>query len=770
MLHRRDLLCCDQRDALSRLTLLRSVSLFLVLLGPAVVAATETLDVTVRLPGKAPAAEAPVQLKATASGESAKPVLKVVRASERSSIELDRSLVWEVSAEAEGYWVAKALVAPQDGPLTLHLWPAGSISGTVEPPRGEKSPSEITVRFQSSPEAGKRPQFGEETLTCPVKDGAWSCRVPAGKLDLRLRAKGFVSHFRWGIAVPGGKDLNLGGLPLQRGASVAGRVETAEGALDTKSCKIRLRPFSAGLASSLQDQERQDQLSFTAEADVRGFFHFEGVKPGSYILTAEQPGFAPASIYPVSVLDGSESEVRQPLLLQKALTLEVRVEPALDPWNQPWSVLVEGTSAVPFSTQRLGKADPAEGGRHLKKGLAPGDYRIEVQDSRGSAFQSAELALSPGSPPLEIRLPVAWVEGSVRLGGEPVAANLWFGGQHGQERILMRAGEDGTFEGALPRAGEWEVDIDGASPPIQRRVRGIRVQPAEGGEAANVTIDLPDTRISGEVVDDKGAPATRARIMALELETGRPTILNTDENGKFELNGVPEGPLTLVAETADARSDEVLVNVSEDNAPDSLRLTLKKLREVTGMVLSASGGVPGAQVIAFARNRQNPALLPRGIQSVTGVDGGFSLKIPAGTTDFKLIVLPPGFSMVLQRIEGLPEEPLRVAVSGLGGTIRLKPLPEGDLSDPATERLNLWLNGASVDSNVLRAWAAINGETNSAPAQLLIPSLPPGTYTACWSSLAEAVSALQTATPAGRCTTGALAAGSELVLERPAEP
>lgn len=754
------------------MSFLRLLPLALLLFGlesPTWAAPDPTLEVIVRLAGMPSAGVSSVRLTATASSPSAQPLLKEIRAGERLSLQVDRSLIWEVAAEADGYWRARSLVGPGDGPLTLDLWPAGSISGTVEPPRGEKDPGELSVRFQSTAEPGRSPRFGEETAVCPIKDGAWKCSLPAGKLDLRLRARGFVSHFRWGVAVPERKNLALGPLPLQRGASVVGRVETAEGAFDAKACKVRLRPFSAGLAASPQDQERQERLSFTAEADGRGFFHFEGVKPGSYVLAAEQPGYAPAEIYPVSVLDGSESEVRQPLVLQKALTLDVRLEPALDPWNQPWSVLVDGLSAVPFSARRLGAAERAEEGRHVKKGLAPGGYRIEVQDSQGSAFHSAELTLSSGSTPLEIRLPVAWVEGTVSLGEEPVAANLWFGGQHGQERVLLRSGEDGTFEGALPRAGDWEVDVESAPLRIQRRVRGIRVQPPADGGAATVSIVLPDTRVSGEVVDEKGAKAPSSRIMALEIETGRPMIVEADEDGKFELRGIPEGPLTLVAEAADARSDEVLVTVQEDAPAGSVRLALRKLREVTGTVLSASGGVPGAQVIAFARNRQSPALLPRGIQAITGVEGKFSLKMPAGTTDFKLIVFPPGFSLVLQRIEGLPEEPLRVMVSTGGGTVGLKPLSEGDPSDPATERLNLWLNGASVDSNVLRAWAAVSGEANNLPAQLLVPSMPAGVYTACWSSLAEAVNALQTAVPAGRCATGTLAPGSALVLERPAE-
>lgn len=689
---------------------------------------------------------------------------------------------WQLTAEAPGYWSPRIAVFPGDTQVTVPLWPAGEIAGTVRMPTLEKLPAELTVRFNSSPEPGKAPVFPETIVTCPVREGSvksqapegtFSCQVPAGKLDLRLRARGFVSHFRWGVTVPAGKAHQAGPLALVRGASVIGRVDTAEGLLSIETCKVELKPLAAGRGRSPEDLERRGGLAFTVGIDKRGFFHFEGVKPGSYILSARQPGFAPAEIFPVSVLEGAESDVRQPLVLQRALTLEVVLEPPLDPWNQSWVVGLEKKSAVPFSAESIGQAEATkEEGRFLRKGLAPGDYWVEVKDSRGSAYSSSEITLSPGSPPLEIRLPLVWVEGEVRLGDEPLAAQLWFGGEAGRERILMRSDEEGEFSGVLPHGGDWEVDLDAASPIVRRRVRKIEVREDKDTGKARVRIEVPKTRLAGVVVDEKEAKAPGARVAMVELETGRPAFVTADREGRFEAAGLPEGPVTLLASVADARSDEIVVHLTEASPSTSLRLVLRKMREVQGVVASPAGGVPGARVLALPRGG-GAALWPAALQAVTDVEGKFTLKVPAGVASLQVVVLPPGFAMTQLRVDDLARETLAISVSPQGGTLRIVPgdaTDGGDPSDPASERLILWNAGAVTDATLLGAWAAMNGAPAPDADRLIVPSLQPGAYVACWTDLAGAYASLQQGAPAAGldCASGVLPAGGELTLERPA--
>jgi hypothetical protein len=740
------------------------------------------LEVRLEVHGK-PAQPVAVRLRMTSEGNG-QPLTREATAPGGAVFEADElqgSAGWQLTAEAAGYWSPRVPVFPGDTQATVPLWPAGEVAGTVRLPAAEKLPAELTVRFNSSPDPGKAPLFPETIVTCPVRDtgakgtiaeGAFSCQVPAGKLDLRLRARGFVSHFRWGVTVAPGKSYPAGTLSLVRGASVIGRVDTAEGALSAETCKVELKPLAAGRGTSPEDLERRGGLGLTTSVDRRGFFHFEGVKPGSYILSASQPGYAPAEIFPVSVLEGAESDVRQPLLLQRALTLEVILDPPLDPWSQSWTVDLDKESAVPFSAESIGQAEPAGEGRFLRKGLSPGDYWIEVRDSRGSAFASSEVTLAPGGAPVEIRLPLVWVEGEVRLGDEPLAAQLWFGGETGRERILMRSDAEGEFSGVLPHGGEWEVDLDAASPVVRRRVRKVAVREDKDTGRARVRIEVPDTRLAGEVVNEKGDKAPGARVAMVELETGRPSFVTADREGRFEAAGLPEGAVTLLASVADARSDELVVQLSEDSPATSLRLVLRKVREVRGVVASPSGGVPGARVLALPRGG-GAAMWPAALQAVADVEGRFTLKVPAGVASLQVVVLPPGFALTQLRLDDLSQETLTLPVSAQGGTLRIvpgDPAGEADPSDPASERLIVWNAGAVTDATLLGAWAAMNGAPAPGPAGLVVPGVQPGAYVACWTDLAGAYASLQQGAPIPglACASGVLSAGAELTLERPA--
>jgi carboxypeptidase family protein len=736
-----------------------ALDIALVLHGPPV--AAPGLPVALRAvpasPGAGPAPGQPVESKAVAPGAS--------------RLVLDRSIVWRISAEAPGYWAAPLESALPAGAsaLTLDLWPAGRLAGAVRMAPGEKAPPELAVRFRPSPERGKAAPFPEHTEVCPIVDGAWSCRLPAGKFDLRLRARGFVSHYRWGVAVQTGETLALGTLALQRGASVVGRVEASEGAVSPKSCKVELSPLAAGLGTSPEEIERRAGLALAAPVDERGFFHFEGVKPGAYSLQAEQLGFAPARLYPVSVFAGAESEVRQPLLLVPPLTLEAFLEPPLDPWNHRWKVQLDARSAVPGSLTSLGKAAASEDGRFAKSGLAPGEYVLEVQDSRGAGYAWEEVALDRATAPLRVKIPLVWVEGKIRLGDEPLQASLWFGGRNGKVQVLLRSGAGGEFAGALPHAGQWDVDVEGESLPVRRRVRKVAVEPREGTPAARADIDLPATAVDGEVVDASDHSVSGARVTAFEFDTARPIFLTSDEKGRFRLAGVPAGRLTLTAEAAGAQSEAAIVEVAEGATPPPVRLQLRSGREVTGTVTSPAGGIPGARVFVIPMNRNATAFLPASVQAMTDIEGKFRLKVPATASDLLLLALPPGYALVARRFAGIPQEPLTVLVEPQGGTLHLRPADPGDPEDPRSERLTVWVNGIALDVNLLQSWAAMNGVRNQDPSRLVAPQLPAGGYTACWSTMAAAWESLPAgAMPASAtCVSGTLAPAGELRLERP---
>lgn len=740
----------------------------------------EPLDVHLVLRGSHAGQERPVPVRvqavpsSTAPGQAqAEPIEARGEVPGPVRLDLPPSQVWQIAVEADGYWSRPVMTAGSSSDpagVDLDLWPLGTLSGSIQVPPGQKDPSELTVRFRTSPRPGKADPLGEHSVTCPIADRRWTCRIPEGNLDLRLRARGFVSHFRWGVGVKGGETLPIGLLSLQPGASVVGRVEAEDAAVSPKDCRVELAPMISGMGRAQEDEkERRAGLTLSATVNERGFFHFEGVKPGSYRLTAQQPGLAPAEIYPVSVLETSESEVRQPLVLRRAVPLEVRLDPPVDPWNRRWQVGIFGRSPVPGSTIALGKTVANEQGRLVKEGLAPGDYEIEVQDGNGSSYAWQEVRLERGTAPVEIRLPLVWVEGTVELGEDPLEANLWFGGRNGRVSVLLRAGRDGEFAGVLPREGEWDIDVDASSPKVERRLLKVAVKPLPEATSARLTLRIPATRISGEVLDEKGDRVPKARVMAMDPQTLDPSFVESDEEGRFELEGLSEGLVTLIADKAGAKSSELAVDLSEGNSLPPVKLVLRKLRELNGVILAQGSGLPGVKVLVMAPDRNNPAALPTSVQALTDVEGRFRVNVPGGATDLLLMAMPAGFDFIAQRWDRLPSEPLQLNATSVGGRLTIVPGDSGDNSDPETERVMVTVNGVFLDSILLGAWSSLQGEPNPGPQRLSAPHLPPGRYTVCWMSTGEAWAAFRVgAFPAtATCSDGTLPAGGELVLERP---
>lgn len=463
---------------------------------------------------------------------------------------LDPAKLWQLSLEAPGYWSPPVIVNPAAGPATAELWPQARIVGSVRVEAGETRPKELAVRFRPSLVPGKALPFSEQTVTCPVEEnGAWTCTVPASRLDLRVKAKGFIAHYRWGADLPAGLPWSLGALTLQRGASVVERVEAQDG------------PF----------------------------------KPH----------------------------------------------------------------------------------------------------------------------------------------------------------------------------GDWDVDVEATAPVLSRRVRKIAVEPRAGG-VARLEIRLPDTRVAGEVVDEKGAKVAMARVLALELETARPMMVFAGKDGHFELAGMPPGPLTVSAETPNAQSDAVIVAVAEKNPPAPLQLVVRPRRQVEGTVAGPLGPVAGARVLAVASARGSEGFLPASAQALTDVEGKFRLSLWAQATDLQLIVLAPGHAILAQRLPGFPKEPLALLVSPHGGTLEISPGDAGDSEDPKGMKLGLFVNGVVLDAALLERWSAMNGEATSSD-RLVVPAMPPTSYTACWMGLGQSVQSLKTGDLPGApgCASGALGSGGRLSLVRP---
>lgn len=569
------------------------------------------------------------------------------------------------------------------------------------------------------------PEGPAGTVECPVVNRSFRCQAPAGRFDLRLRARGFVSHFRWGVAVEAGLAHDLGTLSLVAGASLVGRLELADGKLDPLRARVRLSPMLA--APTPADQtHRHAAAGLSTQVSEQGLFHFQGLAAGSYRLEAEHPGMAPAKLEPLTIFAQAETELASPITLAPPLTALVVVTPPLDPEGKPWhfQLWLDGPVAGLSSSVAKGELGPA--GSHRQQGLAPGLYRLRIADRSGSSMAFDSFRLAAEGERVEIDLPLVWLEGRLRYGDEPLAAEIWFGGRGGRESVRLLSDDEGEFFGYLPRDGRWQVEVLAEQYGVSRRLQGVEVRKRSGAGSAKVELQLPATEIGGVVVDRAGTGQARARVTLVSEEAAEFQTTTSDFEGFFTLRGVAPGTGFVVAETAGKSSPREKVAVLEDAATPSVRLVVEPLEVLSGRVFGPGGGVAAAFVEAEVFDRSGVPIPPLR-SAVADVAGNFRLDLPADAVAANLTLLPPGFAIGFVRLldlERVRTAPLEIAVSPLSGQLDLSTESGFDWEDPTGSKPALFFADGAFAPNVLYRWARLHGQEPLDPHHLSPDSGP----------------------------------------------
>ena len=312
------------------------------------------LEVTIRLKGTPRIAETPVSLIATASDGHHPAVQKEVAVSSAGpvtvTLDLPDEATWNVAARAAGYWSAPDVGTTGVG---LDLWPTGIIRGEVAArEKGTPADGAVLLRFRTAPGNATDNAPPEGSVTCPVVDGKWSCEVPAAHLDLSLRIRGHASRFFWDREIPTGGDLALGRTEFVPGASLTGWVKATDRSVTPGMCRLSLQALPAAPPVK-KDGVAPRWVGPPIAANSRGFFQFEAVPPGKYIVTASAKDLLPA-METVLIVEGAEASLREPLLLSRPQTLEVRVDPPQDPSGKAWRVSLVGGCRVPRDLVTVG--------------------------------------------------------------------------------------------------------------------------------------------------------------------------------------------------------------------------------------------------------------------------------------------------------------------------------------------------------------------------------------------------------------------------------
>lgn len=615
---------------------------------------------------------------------------------------------WLLSVEATGYWVWPAIV-PSGG--AVDLWPAGTLIGQVDTRTTPQDVSELAVRFTSSPGSTPPTGFPEEgVVTCPVVDGKLSCVLPAGTFDLRLRAKGFSSVYLWAKRIETGSALQVGSLSLKRGASLVGRVVSNErDAPKPGACTVRLEPVGVvgGKGSSAADSPQ-------VGVDGRGFFHLEALPPGRWSIVAEQVGFAPVR-RAVTILEGAEANLKEPLFLSRPARLELSFFPPQDPDGKPWMVeLLESMDdgrAAPIAT-----APASLGGFWARAGLSSGRrYMVRVRTSAGHVWW-ADAASFELAGPVHKRaqeLGIEEVTGSLRLGEQPLAGRMTFGAPEENLAIELRSDSDGLFSGLLPRVGTWIVRVASETPSIRRRVE-VDVRRGLDGKG-KVDILLSDRALTGEIVDEKGAHLERAILTVRGGGDSRESVQDHVEGGLFRLTGFEPGEYLLKAVGGGRISEMVPVEVAPDGTSPFVRIVAKP-RVVIDLRLVTEVGtpIPGARVDLLLPT-QFPGLSSR--SGRTDALGRISFPTHPDVAQQCLAVSEPGLPHRVFAVVPGPDVQ-DVVVATAGGTIEIETASPRD-----GDAQVLWHGPCFLPTPLVRRWTGGDGTR--------FPGMAPGEYRLC---------------------------------------
>jgi hypothetical protein len=616
----------------------------------------------------------------------------------------------------------------------VSLWRKGDIVGRFVSGQSNQTPPRVTIRFSAGRHIGNDETLPDGIVECPVQDSRFRCGVPAGFLDLRIKASGYVAQYRWDAEVLPGAKYDAGEIKLAKGAAVVGRVKvSARGVKPAAS--ITLTPQLGELADP--HTARSGQLALSGTTNDRGFFHVDGVPPGNYVVTARQQGFA-TSRTTVRVLANVESELIEPLTLERPHGIDLAVSPPVDADAHPWRVRLQELGALQaFSPESL-PAKYVAPGLYRIASIPTGSYQVSIENGEGETFSAEAIDVDGRRSLFPISLAIILVKGRLHLGHDPLSASIWFGGRHGPTTIRVNSDAKGDFRGFLPHTGKWQVEIESEEPAVRRLLRNVDVRSLENG-SASLDLTLPATTLKGMVVGPEDEPMPAANVSAKTADSVVQT--KSDSSGRFELRGLPQGTITLTATALSKYSSDVVSATLNEDTETAVEIHLRESTKVKGTVTSGGMGVPGATVMLWPSSDTTPSIKPVS----TTPQGEFGASVPESTLRVNVIVLAPGFALYARQIDIQVSKIIVCELMQGGGSITIERKSENDQSP-----LFLVHNGVQIFGPILSQWMRLHSAAKPSGSALTVADLEPGAYSGCVPDTTNAVP--RGARPLRRCS------------------
>ena len=399
-------------------------------------------------------------------------------------------------------------------------------------------------------------------------DGAFDLRgAPALQGTLTIEKEGFLpGHQEFGSLAEGSSQPGLR-VEMKRGSAISGVVQDPQGQ-PLAGAQVHLR-FSPEKQDDSQSWNFFGGNEQTAKSDAEGKFRFTGLARGTATLRAEAK--------PTS--GKSEPDAQAAEAAAKADGEPAGEEP--------------GAAKDPAASKPAPKTAKGRKWTAIAEDVQSGAQNVVLALSAGFSIQG-RVVDSAGEPVKQFLVRAEPVDKD-RKDWEPARG-----------AVTGRFSEDaGRFTLDGLHEGEWLIRAESKNAPACAPQQ-IRVP----GQESALTLTLASAAtVAGIVVDPKGQPVRSASVRAEpERRESSRFVFNenkrfsdtTDAEGKFEISGIPPGPITLKATSDEwAAADPQALELAPGERMGTAKLVLRTPGRITGLVLDGAGHTDGDRPISL---------------------------------------------------------------------------------------------------------------------------------------------------------------------------
>jgi Carboxypeptidase regulatory-like domain len=540
------------------------------------------------------------------------------------------------------------------------------------------------------------------TLTCGSAQWQWqltrrtfALEHPTGLCTLTVRADGYKSTERK-LLRETRASIDLHRLPV-----LSGLVIDAQTRAPIAGANVLL-PDGTLLTTTLEDGRFRVPIEDVWPRTVRV------AAPGRAVKQVPVPkAVADAELNVVLARGGSIALTLAPPLGEEDVTWEVRREN--HEVERTGSILAGQTST-------------------LIEGLDAGSWRVVVKGKGPLERVALPVTIRDGeTTDATASIEPAAVELDIRIGDKPAEAakvELWFS----QDRLwnaTVTTGTDGRVHEQIWQRGTYLAYVSHA--PQVRMWRASRELVGDG--LTSWTINVPDRRVRGRVLDPKGAPVVDALVEIRYTSAEGITMLadmRSGTDGMYGFTAVPAGTYRLaVSKKGYQTAGTPLVTLASDTTQEVRDVTLQPIAGRVATVVNARGVPLRAAVYVTTQN---------GTRRVSGAtDDRGRILLPLAEHEAGIaFALPESGSIGMSRFDSLLQsEEADVTIRVPDGTASLEIVAAADDGEPIDGLSTLIrIDGVLLPPDVRSAMANLQGlPFGTGPdGRMLLQRLPPGRY------------------------------------------